>query len=159
MDEKTIETLAQIIEKRETSLMMLSCTQRPEKGQLVMTGLQVGPANLMRRVGYCVQIRLKCGQFGSDMIFLRHADGSLCTHENQYFFALSPEQEALAMPLFAEHLAEEDYAGYSCCNGVREVGFIIEKSKSESSVGSSSMTMTTTDEDGVTTTSHMVFLS
>jgi len=102
------------------------------QGCMVVTGLPAGPRNAERRLGFCVQIRRKRGQFGSDMVFLRHPDGDLVTHENQCFYLMTPEQEALARPLFTDLPEDEDFGhGYSCCNKVREVGFIIENSASE----------------------------
>lgn len=38
-----------------------------------------------------VQIRKEIGQFGSDMFFVRHADGSLVIWENQMFHKVKPE--------------------------------------------------------------------
>lgn len=109
----------------ETSIRRLT------EGCMVVTGLQAGRSNPERHIGFCVQIRRKRGQFGSDMVFLRHTDGSLVTHENQGFFLMTAEQEALARPLFVELPEQEDYSlGYSCCGKVREVGFVIENSAS-----------------------------
>lgn len=108
-----------------------SSMRRMTQGCMVVTGPQVGRRNPERQIGFCVQIRRKRGQFGSDMVFLRHTDGSLVTHENQGFFLMTAEQEALARPLFVELPEEEDYSqGYSCCGKVREVGFVIENSAS-----------------------------
>lgn len=101
------------------------------QGCMVVTGLQADRRDPERQIGFCVQIRRKRGQFGSDMVFLRHTDGSLVTHENQGFFLMTAEQETLARPLFVELPEQEDYShGYSCCNKVREVGFVIENSAS-----------------------------
>ena len=111
--------------------LSLGFSKRPSQGQIVVTGYQFG-APKKRRLGYCVQIRVGRGQFGSDMVFLRHLDGGLVTHENQCFYGLTPEQEALVRPLFKGMIEEEDYThGYLCCGKVMEVGFLIENSKSE----------------------------
>jgi hypothetical protein len=100
------------------------------QGQLVATGF-VMPNNPLSRVGYVTQIRKGVGQFGSDLVFLRLATGGLMTHENQGFWLLSEEQEALARSVFEDLPENEDYAhGYLCVNKVHEVGFIIEQSKS-----------------------------
>lgn len=108
----------------------------PQQGQMVLTGMQVGAAGASpeKRIGFCVQVRLGRGQFHSDMVFLRHPDGSLTTHENQSYYAMSPEQEALARTLFKVLPEDEDYApGYICRDKIREVGFLIADSKSRPS--------------------------
>lgn len=51
---------------------MISHNQNPAFGQFVVAGYNGGPAE--SRLGYCVQVRKKVGQFGSDIVFLRHAD-------------------------------------------------------------------------------------
>ncbi|MGY0246470.1 plasmid protein, partial [Klebsiella michiganensis] len=82
-------------------------------------------------VGYCVQIRKRVGQFGSDMVFLRHANGSLTVHENNCYCAMDSEQEEVARAVFEVLPEDEDYElGYSDCAKVWEVGFLIEKSQS-----------------------------
>lgn len=85
-------------------------------------------------IGYCVQVRLGRGQFGSDMVFLRHPDDRLVTHENQGFWGMTPAQEALARPLFATQPEDEDCShGYKCCGGVHEKGFLVQDSASSAS--------------------------
>jgi hypothetical protein len=101
----------------------------PSQGQMLITGPGPHPE---RRIGFCVQIRKNCGQFGSDMIFLRHPDGSLVTHENQAFFPMTEEQEVLARTIFTDLPEDEDYSrGYSCCDKVHAVGFLIAHSESK----------------------------
>jgi hypothetical protein len=104
--------------------------RHPAQGQMVVTGPQMG-GSAEKRIGYCVQIRKNCGQFGSDMVFLRHPDGSLTTHENQAYFTMTEDQEKLARTLFSELPEGEDYSeGYRCCNKVHELGFLIDYSES-----------------------------
>lgn len=105
----------------------------PAQGQFVTTAF-LPFASAEQQMGFCVQVRKGRGQFGSDMVFLRHPAGGLTTHENQSFNAMTDEQEAMARSLFeSENLPEaEDYSrGYSCYGKVHEVGFLIEDSKSE----------------------------
>jgi hypothetical protein len=105
--------------------------RHPSQGQMVITGPQMG-ATREKRIGFCVQIRKNCGQFGSDMVFLRHPDESLTTHENQSYFAMTAEQESLARTLFTHLPEDEDYSeGYRCCDKVTEIGFLIDHSKSK----------------------------
>lgn len=103
-------------------------------GQFVQTGMQAGGIPPLKAIGYCVQVRKRCGQFGSNMVFLRHPDGKLTVHENQCFYALSAEDEALIRPFFKVlPEQEEPDLGYQCCDGIHEVGFIIEHSASQPS--------------------------
>lgn len=100
-------------------------------GQFVLTGFQRGGVSL-KTIGYCVQVRKGCGAYGSDMVFLRHPDESLTTHENQAFFALAEDKVKLARECFQMLPEEEDYSfGYNSFEGVREFGFVIENSKSQ----------------------------
>lgn len=87
-----------------------------------------GPTEPEYRIGFCTQVRKGQGKFGTDQVLLRHADGSLQTHENQAFYTLTPEQEALAHEVFAELLAEENsQAGYRCPAGIHHIGFLVTK--------------------------------
>ena len=95
-------------------------------GCLVVTGPQASEPNAERRLGYCVQVRL--GRFGydSDEIFLRQTDGTLVSYENQFFYRMTREQEALARPLFKMLPdAERPERGYTCVDQHHEVGFIV----------------------------------
>lgn len=110
---------------------MIGLSSHPAQGQFVVTGMQPWATTRLSMVGFCVQVRVGFGQFGSDMIFLRHADGSLTTHENQCFYALSEDQVALARRVFVMLPEDEDYGhGYRCANKVHEVGFVITGSRS-----------------------------
>ncbi|WOY03089.1 plasmid protein [Dickeya fangzhongdai] len=120
--------LARIIELNDFQRMIgLSC--HPAQGQFVVTGPNFQGDDT--RVGYCVQVRKKVGQFGSDMVFLRHVNGSLTVHENQCYCAMNAEQEALARSVFEVLPEDEEHEqGYSDCEKVHEIGFVIEHSKS-----------------------------
>jgi hypothetical protein len=108
----------------------LDVAKNGRPGQFVVTGPQMGKDRGGResRIGYCVQVRIKCGQYGSDMVFLRHTNGNLTTHENQSFYAMNEEQEALARGIFEVLPEEEDYSEGFSVNGIRETGFVVENS-------------------------------
>jgi len=139
--------------------LMLGFGKDPEQGQFVVTGLNT-ERNEVKRIGYCVQIRKRRGQYGSDMVFLRHADGSLTTHENQSFIGVNDEQEALARSVFVHLPEEEDYSeGFSCCDKIREVGFIVQDSASRPSPAQSMMmTLITEKPDGTKSTTVTAFI-
>ncbi|HDH0371879.1 TPA: plasmid protein [Klebsiella variicola subsp. variicola] len=124
----TEQALTRIVELNDFE-RMISYDSTPSQGQFVVTGPNFQGNH--SRVGYCVQIRKRVGQFGSDMVFLRHANGSLIVHENNCYCAMDSEQEELARAVFEVLPDDEDYElGYSDCAKVREVGFLIEKSQS-----------------------------
>lgn len=129
LTEQDLAVVQRVIDTADRERTMIGAQRFPQQGQFVTTGFQMAPS-IERYVGFCVQVRKGCGQFGSDMVFLRHPSGLLVTHENQAFFALSEEHEALVRGLYdPEDLPEaEDYSvGYRCVNKVHETGFLIER--------------------------------
>lgn len=124
----TEQALARIVELNDFN-RMITHDRTPSQGQFVVTGPNFQGDHA--RVGYCVQIRKCVGQFGSDMVFLRHANGSLTVHENNCYCAMDSEQEELARAAFEVLPEDEEYElGYSDCAKVHEVGFLIEASQS-----------------------------
>ena len=147
--ENTIQKIIMLNQDEQNYKRRLDFKGGPAQGQFVVTGYQLGGASY-KMVGYCVQVRKNSGQFGSDMIFLRHFDGRLVTHENQSFYSLTEEQEILARSIFKVLPEEEDYSfGYKCCEGINEVGFIIEKSATKGSPNTP-FTISIKNEDGTT---------
>lgn len=53
-------------------------------GKFVTTGLN-DHRDKQALVGRLVQVRKRAGAFGSDCVLLRHLDGRLIVHENQFF--------------------------------------------------------------------------
>ena len=153
-----VEVVQQILALIDYSLG-LNFGRQPRQGQFVITGPQMG-GSPERRIGFCVQIRKNSGQFGSDMVFIRHPDGGLVTHENQSYFAMTEEQERLARSLFKNLPEDEDYShGYTCCAKVREVGFIVENSASQPApVTPSMLTITETKGDGSSSATCVAFV-
>lgn len=111
---------------------MIGFGSNPGEHQFVMTAAICGPHPIESRIGYCVQVRKKCGAFGSDKVFLRHPNGNLIVHENQSFIAMTEEQEEQARTIF-EMLPDEETPddGYSDESGITETGFLIEASQSQ----------------------------
>lgn len=129
MKEKTELTLARIVELADYQ-RMIRHPGNPAQGQFIVTGPNFKDDS--ERVAYCVQVRKHVGQFGSDMVFLRHVNGSLTVHENNCYLAMDAEQEALARSVFEVLPEDEEYEhGYSDCEGIREVGFVVENSSSQ----------------------------
>ncbi|EBU5085886.1 plasmid protein [Salmonella enterica subsp. enterica] len=128
MKEQTELTLARIVELADYQ-RMIRHPGNPAQGQFVVTGPNFKDDSA--RVGYCVQVRKHVGQFGSDMVFLRHVNGSLTVHENNCYIVMNAEQEALARSVFDVLPEDEEYdKGYRDCEKVHEVGFVVENSAS-----------------------------
>jgi hypothetical protein len=141
----TVDTLKQIMALTDYRRRMMDLAKAKGPGCFVVTGPQPD-WNPLKHVGYCVQVRKQCGQYRSDMVFLRHPDGSLTTHENQSFFAMTAEQEVLAREIFEVLPEDEDFSqGFSCTDKIREIGYVIENSASKASSGHSTVMMTTTE--------------
>ena len=82
------------------------------------------------RIGRLVQVRKGCGQFGTDVCFLRTADGKLCTVEND---ALKPIE---AMIPKCDDTPETEY---TIMGEWPETGFIVDSPKQPETPGSFSM--------------------
>lgn len=95
-------------------------------GTFVSTGLQAGNVKPMLYVGRVMQVRLEAGEFGSDLVLIRHADGTLGSHENQCFFRVKDEFLPELKSMFKDSY-EHDSASveYTICNKNPETGFII----------------------------------
>lgn len=100
----------------------------PKKGQFVlMSSWRMHP--LMRRIGFITQVRVGCGQFRSDIVFIRLIDGELITFENESYHKLSPEHVALAREVFEitpeEEFEDDPEPEYSIQGKHKRRGFII----------------------------------
>lgn len=132
--------------------------QHPEPGEYVITGMQAGNIRGERGwhfyIGYVVQVRKKAGAFGSDMVLLRHPDGTLMRHENQSYYRMDDFWLERAKALFPEGMTPDEYEDYSVAynlgNGeYPEVGKIIEPKKDGPPQDNSPMvTITLTNADG-----------
>ncbi|MCX4026974.1 plasmid protein [Endozoicomonas sp. SM1973] len=108
---------------------MINLSDHPKKGQFVLTGaIQGKERNFENNIGYCVQVRLNRGDFGGDVVFLRHCDGKLVPHDNQIFYALSEKQIEIAKPFFKPSMkTEPEDELYMLYEGKEpEAGFLIE---------------------------------
>lgn len=127
----------------------------PKRGEWVITGPGIGP--LMWRVGYVCQIRLKRGQFGSDMYLIRHGDGTLIAHENNSYIPMDDETIERLIPLFKclPHDEENDNPDcvYKDAAKIEERGFIISCSASEPTPNTP-FTITISDENGSIKSQH-----
>lgn len=95
-------------------------------GTFVSTGIQVGTVNPLMYVGRIVQVRLEAGEFGSDLVLIRYADGTLGSHENQCFFRVKDEFLPELKTMFEDSFEQDSSSvEYTICNRLPKTGFII----------------------------------
>jgi hypothetical protein len=135
----------------------------PVQGMYVITGPHGG--SVLGSIGWVVQVRLKQGQFGSDIYILCQADNGprLMQHSNNVFYPLTPDEVELVRPFFAKRLPEhEDFSrGYSLgSEETRAVGFLIDPPEGFEPRGGEGarLKMTTIGADGSKTITDTVFL-
>jgi len=116
--------------------------QKLSFGDFVLSGMNT---NGKQAFGYVTQIRMKCGAFGSDIYFVREANGNLGTHENQSFWKLTKDQANSLAPFFthlpAEELAENPNLTYTVCGEYEESGFIVTETETKSGFEGEHITM------------------
>lgn len=102
---------------------------RPSRGEIVLARQFIGKEySFDNQLGRVVQIRTGCGQFGSDMYFLRLPDGSLTTAENQSYQKIPDQFIADVERHFKTDMDFENEGlekGYSISGKYLEVGFIV----------------------------------
>ena len=99
-------------------------------GIYVATGPQQGGNNSPeRRIGRVVQVRKEAGDYGSDIVFLRHWTGELWTHTNQAFFKVRDEYTEILNKKFEDILndptMDKPNTPYTMADGHKKKGFII----------------------------------
>jgi hypothetical protein len=100
---------------------MVPIDAHPMPGEYVITGVQAGnfqgERGWRKYIGYVAQVRLKAGAYGTDMVFLRHPDGGLMTHENQSFYRpvgeFLEQVRAIFPPDMTPELTEDHTKEYS----------------------------------------------
>lgn len=102
-----MEELKRIVDKM-SYVGMINKWDDSHFNEYVITGIQAGPSNINRRVGRIVQVRLKEGAFGTALVFLRHPDGGLTTHENQSFVPLKGEDRKIVEQMFKDNNVCQD---------------------------------------------------
>lgn len=132
--------------------------QHPEPGEYVITGMQAGNIHGQYGweyyIGYVVQVRKKAGAFGSDMVLLRHPDGTLKRHENQSYYRMDEYWLKNAKSLFPDGMTPDEYEDYSQAYTIGdgkypEIGKIIEAKDDGPPRDNSPMVMiTVTNPDG-----------
>ncbi|MBU2708838.1 hypothetical protein KCM76_22785 [Zooshikella marina] len=74
-----------------------------------------------------MQIRKGRGAFGSNQVLLRHFDGELVNHENEFFFYLSDYETSIAKPFFKKSPSDEgDNPIYTINEREPEAGYLVD---------------------------------
>ena len=145
------QELKEIVNARDYNNMVGS-NNHPIPGEYYITGLQAGNDDLTRYVGYCVQVRKKAGAFGSDIVFIRHPNGVLSTHENQFFFNVNDFWKDKIISLYAADVNPSEIdegKAYTIGGEYPEVGKVIEPKESDRPLDESPlMKITTIHADG-----------
>lgn len=115
--------------KNEYMGEMIHHWKESDFGEYVITGMIAGENSPLTRIGKMVQVRLEAGDFGSDCVLFRSADGVLRRHENQAFFRIPKEYYPEIKEFFKEVLADNDPdrtdIEYTLSGEFPETGFII----------------------------------
>lgn len=143
------ETAKIIVESIDYKKMV---SDYPEPGRYVITGPQANFQDYERYFGYVIQVRRKAGAFGTDIVLIRHPDGSLCAHENQAYFYVEAHIKKLIKSLFPEDCTpdNEDYSKPYCLayGEFPETGRIIEPKKRQTQTEGNAFKITTLHSDG-----------
>jgi len=111
-----------------------------------------------KRSGRLVQVRKGCGQFGSDVFFIRLRDGSLMTFENVMIRHADDEQfvEAFyrsngvgppSIPAQAINEDDSETAAYSIRGKWPETGFIVERPSQPETPGGFAIVVTSPSKE------------
>ena len=153
------EEFKEIVMNAREPMQMIHMGELPNIGEYLVTGLQMGnhqgQLGWHKYIGYVVQIRKGVGAFNSDMILLRHPDGVLTRHENQFYYRMSEHWEKKAKALFNKGInpSMEDYTQpYTLSNGqYPAIGKIIEANVNHPIPDNSPLMQITTVSNGKTT--------
>jgi len=130
MDEKVLK---KIIDSKDPEFGV-GLSTHPEPGRYVITALQHGNHHGERGwsmyVGYVCQVRKKAGAFGTDLVLLRHPDGSLGRHENQFYYYVQEPWLSILRAMYQDGMAYGEFDGpeleYTLGGEYPETGAVIE---------------------------------
>lgn len=93
----------------------------------VITGMIAGkPSIAENRVGKVVQVRLEVGDFGSDLVLLRHRNDDLIPHANQSYYLIPEKFKSYLDEQFKDTYEDDaDSFPYTLQGKESKQGFII----------------------------------
>jgi hypothetical protein len=108
---------------------------KPSKGEIVLAYVFANREyNFDNQLARVVQIRLGCGQFASDMYFLRLPTGQLITAENQSYRKIPSEFLDQVESHFSTNIEYENDGfeeGFTIGGEQLEVGFIVDGKRTQ----------------------------
>ncbi|AZA90943.1 Uncharacterised protein [Chryseobacterium nakagawai] len=95
-----------------------------DKGKFVLSGLIQGSMEM--KIGKLVQVRRKMGAFGTDVVLIREADGTLSSHHNQCFWIIPDQYHGKLNSMFKDVYNDDaDLHEYSIDGKEKTKGFIV----------------------------------
>lgn len=97
---------------------------------VIIDPVQGKETSFENNVGYLIQIREKRGDSGTDQVLIRHPDGKITAHENQFFYKIDNYSAMLMLPYFkiipGEELISNNFNLSFIADGIEENGFYVE---------------------------------
>lgn len=105
MNKKDIELFKQAVKDKGIVLFQ---AEEYKYGDLVIPfAAEILGISIEKQICRVVQIRKEIGQFGSDLFFVRHADGDLFVWENQHFYKVKEKYIQQIETVYNQHDAIE----------------------------------------------------
>ncbi len=105
MNKKDIELFKQAVKDKGIVLFQ---AEEYKYGDLVIPfAAEILGIPIEKQICRVVQIRKEIGQFGSDLFFVRHADGDLFVWENQHFYKVKEKYIRRIETIYNQHDAIE----------------------------------------------------
>ena len=130
--QELLECITEYLDENLTETIYYSAigNNKPERGEIVLAHCFANKEYCFdNQFGRVVQIRSKCGQFGSDMYFLRLPDGTLMTAENQSYRQVPKHFLDDVESNFTTDISYEKDGfekGYSIGGDQLEIGFLVD---------------------------------
>ncbi|WP_319760305.1 hypothetical protein [Maridesulfovibrio sp.] len=153
MDRDTV--IKKLLDNRDWK-SMCGLMKSPTPGNYYVTGMQQGNLHGEKGwifyAGYVVQLRIKAGDYGTDLVLLRLPNGKLCSYTNCDFYEVKGEQLELLKSIFDEGITYEEYEDhtkpYTVGGKFPEVGAVVEPSERQSMGEAPAVQITTSHGDG-----------
>lgn len=150
IEELREKLLREVVKQWQHYGAMVPLNKYPTPGQYYVTGCQAGneqgQIGWWPYIGYVVQVRLKAGAFGTDLILLRHPNGELRAHSNQSFYRLAGFAEAIVKTLYPDGVTFEEYEDpaeeYTVSGSFPESGAVVEPGCQQGTSVTGSVTVT-----------------
>jgi len=97
---------------------------KEDKGKYVLSGFVMDTMEMI--IGKLVQVRQKQGAFGTDLVLIREANGTLSSHTNQHFWIIPSEYKDELDKMFeGVYRDDADEYEYSIQGKEKMKGFLV----------------------------------